>query len=135
GKGGVREKVLVKAKKLYEGDRDVVLGRFAVLRERALADAHRRTVELLVQRGAGEGLTGEALAARLAEIDEALAAQIASVDADLAFVLKANEPTVLEEGGFEHLSDIAGRSFRDRAGAVQPYLTPAEVEALSVPRG
>jgi response regulator RpfG family c-di-GMP phosphodiesterase len=53
----------------------------------------------------------------------------------VAFVLKSNEPTVLEQGGFERLADIARHTYRDARGQEQPYLRPNEVETLQILRG
>jgi hypothetical protein len=52
-----------------------------------------------------------------------------------SFILKANEPTVLEQGGFDRLSEIAKLSFDDMRGQKKSYLTPDELKALSVSRG
>jgi HD-GYP domain-containing protein (c-di-GMP phosphodiesterase class II) len=53
----------------------------------------------------------------------------------VAFILKSNEPTVLPEGSFERLAEIAGHLYSDPNGEKLPYLTDAEIEALKVPRG
>jgi hypothetical protein len=50
-------------------------------------------------------------------------------------VMRANEPTVLEEGGFEKLTEIAHRRYLDPSGVEKPYLTENEVTALRIPRG
>jgi len=53
----------------------------------------------------------------------------------VAFILRANEPTVLAEGGFERLSDIAAHVYVDPRGEKRPYLTAPEIDALKLPRG
>jgi HD-GYP domain-containing protein (c-di-GMP phosphodiesterase class II) len=112
GKVGVREKVLVKAKKLYDPDRDLLLARF---------DYIRKSLEAAAFKG---GMSDEELKDKLAELDT-----------HVAFILKANEPTVLPEGSFEKLAEIATLTYVDWRGQAQPYLTAAEVAALRLPRG
>jgi hypothetical protein len=51
------------------------------------------------------------------------------------FIQKANEPTVLEQGGFERLKDIANFSFKDTRGSIRAFLEGDELRALSVSRG
>ncbi len=122
----MREKVLVKAKKLYEPDRDLLLARFDYIRKCAEAEALTRKLAL-TERGADKS--------ELLAIDAELERRFAELDGQVAFVLKANEPTVLAEGSFERLAEIAASSYVDARGQSQPYLTPAEVAALRLPRG
>jgi HD-GYP domain-containing protein (c-di-GMP phosphodiesterase class II) len=129
GKVGVRENVLVKAKKLYESERDRVLQRFDYIRKALQAEASERKLRLALERSREEFLA-EAQGA-----DSDLATRLRELDDYVAFILKANEPTVLDSGGFERLVDIAGHRFLDFRGEEQPYLTEDEVRALKVPRG
>jgi hypothetical protein len=46
-----------------------------------------------------------------------------------------NEPSVLPEGTFEILSDIANWNFHGRDGSTCPLLTPEEVRLLSIRKG
>src|SRR5438552_19040360 len=50
-------------------------------------------------------------------------------------VTQPNEPTSLEEESFRALMDLRGRTFSDMEGNLQPFLTPNEVQALSIRRG
>jgi HD-GYP domain-containing protein (c-di-GMP phosphodiesterase class II) len=126
GKVGVRENVLVKAKKLYEGDLALILSRFDYIRRDLDADIERRKVQALLE-GRDHSL--------LDMLDEEHAARLKELDEYIAFVLKVNEPTVLEQGGFERLADIARRLYKDPRGGDQPYLKPHEVETLQILRG
>jgi HD-GYP domain-containing protein (c-di-GMP phosphodiesterase class II) len=124
GKVGVRENVLIKAKKLYESDREIILSRFDYIRKALESESLQRKLDaILAGKGDFSGLDAEALA-RLAELDEFI-----------AVILKSNEPTVLDQGGFERLKDIAARSYQDPRGELQPYLRPLEVETLQILRG
>jgi HD-GYP domain-containing protein (c-di-GMP phosphodiesterase class II) len=129
GKVGVRENVLVKAKKLYASDRDLLLARFDFIRRDLEAQVGRKKVHALLHQPRDEAL---ALVARL---DADLAARLAELDEHWRFVLAANEPTVLEEGGFERLAEIGARTYTDARGQLMPYLTPGEVGTLQIARG
>ncbi len=129
GKVGVREKVLVKAKKLYEPDRDILLSRFDYIRKAIEAEGYRKKLELLAQGGPSEAER------HFAEIDEDAKRRVADLDEHIKFILKANEPTVLPEGSFERLSEIALMTYVDPRGELRPFLTPQEVAALRLPRG
>ncbi len=129
GKVGVRENVLVKAKKLYEADRELILARFDYIRKTLEADASQRKLAYLLAASRDEAMH------KLDSVDEEMAARVQEIDEYIQFILKANEPTVLDQGGFERLADIAKKTFRDPRGEEQPYLRPHEVETLQVLRG
>jgi hypothetical protein len=73
--------------------------------------------------------------AKQPEFDAALATQLQEVDEYFATVLQSNEPTVLPEGNFEKLVEIAARHFLDFDGADQSLLQPEEVRLLSIRKG
>ena len=129
GKVGVREKVLVKAKKLYEEDRRAIEMRFAYIRRGLEAEHAERKLRLAME------LERAALAGRFGEMDLELARRIADLQEAWLFISKANEPTVLEEGGFERLVEIAQLQYLAPGGALSPYLEPGEVAALQIARG
>jgi HD-GYP domain-containing protein (c-di-GMP phosphodiesterase class II) len=129
GKVGVREKVLVKSKKLYDPERDAIVQRFDYIRKCLEADGLRRKLDLVLREGVS-------LAERkFAQMDEESRAKLQDLDAFLAFILRANEPTVLAEGSFERLAEIANVFYVDPRGEMLPYLTTREVAALRLPRG
>jgi HD-GYP domain-containing protein (c-di-GMP phosphodiesterase class II) len=136
GKVGVRENVLVKARKLYDADRDLILARFDVIRRELETEAERRKVRALL---ASHGREDASLTGSLETIDDELAARLGELDEYADLVLRANEPSVLDQGGFERLAEVAGRTYRHRGRGgvteVRPYLTAAEVETLQILRG
>jgi len=129
GKVGVREHVLVKAKKLYPHQRDLILQRFQFIRRTIELEQQRSKVNFLIE------ASREQVAEALAGVDRDIGARLGELDDFLGFILKANEPTVLEQGGFERLAEIAARRYFDLEGNEQPYLTDEEVHALQVLRG
>jgi HD-GYP domain-containing protein (c-di-GMP phosphodiesterase class II) len=126
GKIGVREQVLVKAKKLYPHELDLIRARFAYLKEAASAAVLARKLEA-IRAGAGQS--------DLDAMDRDLAAKREELDKALAVILQANEPTVLTEGDFTIIASLAERTYTDADGCSHPLLTAAEVESLQVKRG
>jgi HD-GYP domain-containing protein (c-di-GMP phosphodiesterase class II) len=129
GKVGVREKVLVKAKKLYEEDLRAVKLRFAFIRKALEAEFAERKLRLAME------LTRSDLPGRFAELDAELGRKMDEIDEAFAFVARVNEPTVLDQGGFERLVGIAQLVYLAPDGQLRPYLEPEEVAALQVRRG
>jgi HD-GYP domain-containing protein (c-di-GMP phosphodiesterase class II) len=129
GKVGVREKVLIKAKKLYEDERETLLQRFDYIRKWIESDATKRKLELILRDGPS------AIEKHLGALDAEARKRLAEVDDFVAFILKANEPTVLAEGSFERLAEIAQHRYVDPRGEPRPFLTPSEMDALKLPRG
>src|SRR6185369_14331433 len=77
----------------------------------------------------------ETLPARFAEAATELAREVAVLDEAWAFIVKANEPTVLEEGGLERLVEIGQLVYMAPDSELRPYLEREEVAALQVRRG
>lgn len=133
GKVGVREHVLVKAKKLYSHQRDLILSRFSYIRQTLENEQLNSKVGYLLKQSREQ--TAAQLAARLGELEQRTAGRIAEIDEFIRFILQANEPSVLEQGGFERIADIAARTYTDREGDIRPYLTEEEASALQILRG
>jgi len=128
GKVGVREHVLVKAKKLYEHERELIVQRFNLIKRGYQIEGLESKVRYLMES------TREEAAERVASIDRDLVARVAELDELIRFILHANEPTVLEQGGFDRIAEIAGMSYRDEQGAA-PFLSSTEASALQIRRG
>jgi len=129
GKVGVREQVLVKAKKLYPPDMALVKQRYAFIRRTTERDHYRRRMEHLEQHGQ---VGYEEFVQHLEQEHEQ---RLGELDAFMELVSKSNEPTVLPEGSFEHLMRYADQYFQDMEGKRQPYLTDDEVRFLSIRKG
>jgi HD-GYP domain-containing protein (c-di-GMP phosphodiesterase class II) len=129
GKVGVRERVLVKAKKLYEEDRRSISLRFAFIKKALEVEHAERKLRVALE------LAKEDLPGRFGEIDAELGRRMDEVDEAWAFVNRANEPTVLDQGGFERLVEIARLVYMASDGELRPYLERDEVAALQVRRG
>jgi HD-GYP domain-containing protein (c-di-GMP phosphodiesterase class II) len=129
GKVGVREKVLVKAKKLYDEDRQSIRLRFAYIRKTLEADHAERKLRMAME------LARDELPRRFAEADAEVARKLGELEGAWAFITKANEPTVLEEGGLERLVEIGQMMYMSPEGELRPYIEREEVAALQVRRG
>ncbi|HXE74016.1 MAG TPA: HD domain-containing phosphohydrolase [Candidatus Xenobia bacterium] len=126
GKVGVREQVLVKAKKLYPHQIQVIQQRFDFVRKAVEADYLRRKLE---------AVQGRLPAETLNEIEMDYQRRLQELEDYWQFLLQVNEPTVLPEGRFERLLEIAKRTYLDVHGVERNYLTPEEVRFLSIPKG
>jgi HD-GYP domain-containing protein (c-di-GMP phosphodiesterase class II) len=127
GKVGVREQVLVKAKKLYDWQLAAVGMRYRYVRKALEAEALHAKLALAQAAGA----TPEQLAA----VDQESARRLADVDECWRVVVAANEPTVLEGPALARLLELGKLTYTDEDGQTQPYLTADELAALQVPRG
>lgn len=125
GKIGVREEVLVKANKLYPHELEQVRARFAYARKAAEAEVLGRKMEAILAGAAKSDLD---------RLDDELALRQAELDEWFRQVCEANEPTVLSEGDFTRIGEIARRVFLSPDGPA-PLLTPREVASLQVRRG
>ena len=129
GKVGVREHVLVKAKKLYEHERALILQRFQLIRRGYRLEGLESKVRYLAE------ASRDQVAAELIAVDRDVAARLAEVDDIVRFILAANEPTVLDQGGFDRIAEIAGMSWRDDDGEARPFLSCDEAACLQIRRG
>ena len=129
GKVGVREDVLVKAKKLYPERPETLKWKFQYVKRSMQVESLQSKLKYALDKGRDE------YGSKQAEFDAFIEQQLKEVDAYFATVLQANEPTVLPEGSFEKLTEIAARHFLDFDGADEQLLTPHEVQLLSIRKG
>jgi HD-GYP domain-containing protein (c-di-GMP phosphodiesterase class II) len=126
GKIGVREEVLVKAKKLYPHQLREVRQRF---------DYAALQIEALYLGKKVEAIKGGATKLELEGIDKTLAEKKAELEGAWKLIEAANEPTVLREGDFTKIADLGKRTYVDACGHAQPLLSPEEVISLQVTKG
>lgn len=129
GKVGVREEVLVKAKKLYPAQLEVIQQRFGLVRRTLENENLKARMDFLAKHG-----TEKFLAAQK-DFEARLAAQLLELNEYEEAIIWANEPTVLPEGNFERLLDIANLHYEDTQGKKRPILTLDEVQMLSIRKG
>ena len=129
GKVGVREQVLVKEKKLYPHDLDLIRHRFAFLVQRTELEYERARAELLLAGGRPAYETG------LVRLECERRTRREELARFLDTIIQANEPTVLAEGSFDALEAIGRRTFVDFDGRVRPLLEDHELQFLMIRRG
>lgn len=129
GKVGVREQVLVKQKKLYPWDLDVIRHRFAYLIQAADLQFERERGNYLATHGAKNY---EEASHQLNEIRRARREELQNF---LDSIVRANEPTVLPEGSFEELHNIHQRTYVDFDGVERPLLRDQELSFLMIRKG
>lgn len=129
GKVGVREQVLVKAKKLYDGELALIRQRHAFVRRSAEWSFERERAEFLLRHGR------DGYEAFLVGLEQRQRAALETADRFLSVVLSSNEPTVLAEGDFAALEEFARLEFLDIDGQAKPYLAAEERKHLSIRKG
>jgi HD-GYP domain-containing protein (c-di-GMP phosphodiesterase class II) len=129
GKVGVREQVLVKAKKLYPPDMALIKQRYAFIRRTAEMDYHRQRAEFLEQYGQ------EGYQAFLQKLEAEHHHKLEDLDHFMELVASSNEPTVLPEGSFGELLAYAERFYTALDGGQQPFITDDEVRFLTIRKG
>ena len=129
GKVGVREEVLVKAKKLYPAQMELIQQRFAFVRRTLEKEVQESKVSHLIQKG------DENFSFLEKDLDERLGRTLAQLDEHLLAVTRANQPSVLPEAEFGMLDAISRMQYADLNGSLKPLLTPEEVHLLSIPQG
>jgi HD-GYP domain-containing protein (c-di-GMP phosphodiesterase class II) len=126
GKVGVREHILVKAKKLPDKHFELVRYRVRLAQETVRRQAGEQVLEAW-QRGAD--------AAAVALLREAAQRELDRLEQYLRAIEQANEPTVLQEGDFNHLREIREYSFRFEDEGIDSLISDEEFSRLSVRRG
>ncbi len=129
GKVGVREHVLVKAKKLPESTFDIIRYRICLEKERVKNKALMDQLQLWERQSGGN--LDEARQKLLARVEE----ESQRLDAFLAAIEEANEPSMLPDGAFDHLQEVHGYRFRDIDGTEKGLIDDDELLALSVRKG
>ena len=129
GKVGVREEVLIKAKKLFPWELTRLKERYRLLRKSLEADHNKRCLEYVLSHGVDKyNAVRDVLEAGFIE-------QLTELQQTLDFLLAANEPTVLEEGDFNRLREVAARRHVDGDGQVTEFLNEREMHVLSIRKG
>jgi HD-GYP domain-containing protein (c-di-GMP phosphodiesterase class II) len=126
GKVGVREHILVKAKKLVPGQLEVIQSRFEFI-ERSVQVKYA-TEKLEAMRAGKNGST-------LVEIDHRLEEELKRLDEWMRSIAEANEPTVMPEDKASMLEFLAQQTYQDIAGRAHPMLEPQEFRFLSIRKG
>lgn len=129
GKVGVRENILVKEKKLYPMQIDVIRGRFDYVMKATESEYQQKKLDYLLKNGP------DGFEEFRRNLDEELEEKLEALRRDVKFIILSNEPTVLPEGEFQHLQELALQEYVDASGETRRLLAPEEVRILSIRKG
>ena len=130
GKVGVRDEVLVKAKKLYPHQLELLTQRFKFARLSISHQAYRKLLALFEE----VEHDPEEFRARRKEIEQAVTDEHHRLEQYLHTVLRANEPTVMHASAPLELRAVLAYSFPDGEGGT-PLLHDFEFADLTLPKG
>jgi len=126
GKVGVREHILIKAKKLVPGQLEVIQARFEFI---------ERSVQVKYATEKLEAMRAGANGTALDEIDRRLAQEMRQLEEWAQSIVAANEPTVMPEDKASTIQFLASQTYEDIAGNLHPMLEPQEFRFLSIRKG
>lgn len=130
GKIGVREEVLVKAEKLYPRDMDKIKARLDYIKKLIINDNLLNKIKILKESGPERYSSVEA------ELDNDVKNKINEIDYYLSIIIKANQPTLLEEDNSKIISGLADKWYESSDGLEKVrYLEEEEMKSLTVKRG
>lgn len=126
GKIGVREEVLVKAKKLYPQELALIHTRILVMLQQYRAEFLEAKVALV---------ESHAPVSELALLEKKYSDRCHELREAWEFIHRANEPSILQQGDFSRIVDISRMAYQDDQGQRLPLLTPQHIKALQVTKG
>jgi HD-GYP domain-containing protein (c-di-GMP phosphodiesterase class II) len=127
GKVGVREHILIKAKKLMPGQLEVIRARFEFV---------ERSVQVKYATEKLEAMRSERGSSKvLAEIDMRLEEELSQLNRWIQNIVVANEPSVLPEDKASMLEFLSQQTYYDMSGTPHTMLDPQEFRFLSIRKG
>lgn len=129
GKVSVNEEVLTKSKKLFPYELENLKSRYKYIRKSIESDYYKECVDFINKNGI------EKYQQNKSEMENNFNNKLKEIDDTINLLIKSNEPTVLEEGCSERISELSKSVYKDNDGNETPYLTPRENTALSIKRG
>ncbi len=127
GKIGVREHILIKKNKLYPDEFESIRERFESIR---LSAEKHYFISLLKLNPASPSYQ-----ARSSALKQKLDDKLSQIDNDLQFITQIDTPGYMPPEKIAAIKKIAKKSFVTANGEKRNYLTPGELEKLSVTRG
>jgi HD-GYP domain-containing protein (c-di-GMP phosphodiesterase class II) len=126
GKVGVREHILVKAKKLVPGQLEVIQARFEFI---------ERSVQVKYATEKLEALRAGKNGGSLDDIDRRMREELGQLAEWMRSIVAANEPTVTPVDKASMIEFLAAQTYHDIAGNPHPMLEPQEFRFLSIRKG
>ncbi|MBP7282066.1 MAG: GAF domain-containing protein [Leptospiraceae bacterium] len=129
GKVGVREKVLVKSKKLEPYELELIKWRFYYMRKDLQEKFTNRKLEYVKK----NGTSGFSEFEKALEMEYTIESK--KLEDMLQVIVSSNEPTILEQANSQALEDISKMNFAFIDGTEQPVITSSELNYLSIRKG
>nr|WP_233258723.1 HD family phosphohydrolase [[Phormidium] sp. ETS-05] len=138
GKVGVPEAILVKQKKLYPSQLEVIRHRFALAKRTLQMECAQTKFRHLIEHPQHRHVQTEDTCSHchsLAQLDTKLEEEIQALDRYWQILLEANEPRILAEEPLARLRELSGYTYRDAEGQLRPLVSPDEMAQLMVTKG
>jgi HD-GYP domain-containing protein (c-di-GMP phosphodiesterase class II) len=135
GKVGVPEAILVKQKKLYPGQMDVIHYRFALAKRTIEMECAEEKFRYLLAHPNHESETGCPLCQHLEQFDTQRDQAIEKLNHYWQILVEANEPRILAEAPLAELRELSRYTYRDVDGGAKPLISPTEMTQLMVHKG
>lgn len=129
GKIGVREDVLIKAKKLYSHELDSIIQRFNYIKKCMELNMANAKIKYLLDNSKEKALSF------FPNIEKSFSEKIKELDESLNVILSSNEPSILAEASSNKLKELFGVHYEDFDGTQIHYLNKYELESLSISKG
>jgi HD-GYP domain-containing protein (c-di-GMP phosphodiesterase class II) len=129
GKIGVREKVLVKEKKLYPEELDLLKARYAVLKKSIINDFLVRKLDIIKKRGIIYFKEIES------SIDMEMNDRLAEIEEFLKVIVQSNEPSIVDEDSNIIIRNLVNKKYKSIDGEIIHYLDEYEKTSLCIPKG
>ena len=148
GKVGVPENILIKEKKLYPEQLQIIRHRFALAQRTLEMECAQNKFKHLLEHPQHQhqdftATNGCNQCHQLQEFDTKLAQAINTLNRYWQIILEINEPEVLQTKKFQALSEevlvelteLSQYSYPDIDGELKPLIKPSEMSQLMIPRG
>ncbi|TGK31809.1 GAF domain-containing protein [Leptospira gomenensis] len=129
GKVGVREKVLVKSKKLEDYELELIRWRFQYIKKDIESRILQKKTDYLKKRGSAGFADYET------SLEFELQVEYQKLDQMFQIVVDSNEPSILEESNFQMLEEIAKVNYATTAGENLNLISPYEFGFLTIKKG
>lgn len=138
GKVGVPEAILVKQKKLYPSQLEVIRHRFALAERTMEMECAQNKFRYLIEHPSHLHRDSENACSHCQEIqdlDRELQEKIEQLNSYWKLLLEANEPRILAEEPLGRLREMSQQLYRDVDGQLKPLINPDEITQLLIPKG
>jgi HD-GYP domain-containing protein (c-di-GMP phosphodiesterase class II) len=129
GKIGVREKVLVKEKKLYPEELEILKNRYKYMKSTIQNDYLKKKLDIISEKGKVYFQKIEI------ELDAEMNSKLREIDDLLNIILKANEPTILNDDSGKIIKDLVAKNYYSRDGEKIDFLKADERDSLITLKG